>query len=461
MVFRMIAEEETQAAIRDNRVMRRQMICLLGSALLASLFPLAAWGQDSGDRRDRGKREYSREQIQGHLNRLDDNDNQVLELNEMSDRTKGWLRGLGLDTSRPVKVSSVMRKVDSDKATKAKIEKRKQMDANRLVPKFGVEDSSEAGAALVPDFSDAAPISPGSLEEKYGKKIMSQVDSVLQRYDTNKSGTLNSQEIAAARWGRPTPQDSDTNKDGRLTRSELAERYVARAASSRKSSSDSSKKEDLKEKSRTSSSRSSSRESSSRSKSRSGGSDLQSRMDKYQSKVDEKYDKSASEEKSSSKDSSYNSGNDRYKRYADALLKQYDKDKDNRLSKSEVKAMRRPPSEADSNGDGMISRDELIDSIANPKSSSRSSSSEEKSTRSSSRSRFSSRSREGSDSDDSKSSSRSSSSRVSFSGNDTNKDGQLQMHEFAREWDSDTLEDFKKKDKNGDGIITRAEWTGR
>ena len=109
----------------------------------------------------------------------------------------------------------------------------------------------------------------------------------------------------------------------------------------------------------------------------------------------------------------------------------------------------------------MISRDELIDSIANPKSSSKSSSSEEKSTRSSSRSRFSSRSREGSDSDDSKSSSRSSSSRVSFSGNDTNKDGQLQMHEFAREWDSDTLEDFKKKDKNGDGIITRAEWTGR
>ena len=71
-----------------------------------------------------------------------------------------------------------------------------------------------------------------------------------------------------------------------------------------------------------------------------------------------------------------------------------------------------------------------------------------------------------SESEDSKSSSRSSSSRssssrVSFSGNDTNQDGQLQMHEFAREWDSDTLEDFKKKDKNGDGIITRAEWTGR
>ena len=447
--------------------MRIQIICLLSSALLATSFPLGAWGQDSDDRRERGRREYSREQIEGHLKRLDDNDNQVLELNEMSDRTKGWLRGLGLDTSRPVKVSAVLRKVDSEKATKAKIEKRKQIDANRLVPKFGVEDSSEAGAAFVPDFSDASPISPGSLEEKYGKSIMREVESVLQRYDTNKSGTLNSQEIAAARWGRPTPQDSDTNKDGRLTRSELAERYVARSSGSRKSSSDSSKKEESKEKSRTSSSRSSSRESSSRSKGRSGGSDLKSRMDNYQSKVEDKYDKSESQKKSSSKDSSFNSGNDRYKRYADALLKQYDKDKDNRLSKAEVKSMRRPPGEADSNGDGMISRDELIDSIANPKaSSSRSSSGEEKSTRSSSRSRFSSRSRDSSESEDSKSSSRSSSSRssssrVSFSGNDTNQDGQLQMHEFAREWDSDTLEDFKKKDKNGDGIITRAEWTGR
>ena len=50
-------------------------------------------------------------------------------------------------------------------------------------------------------------------------------------------------------------------------------------------------------------------------------------MDNYQSKVEDKYDKSESQKKSSSKDSSFNSGNDRYKRYADALLKQYDKDK--------------------------------------------------------------------------------------------------------------------------------------
>ncbi|MCH2181300.1 MAG: hypothetical protein MK108_04775 [Mariniblastus sp.] len=361
-----------------------------------------------------------------------------------------------------------MRSVDGDKAAKAKAERRKQLEANRLVPGFGVENEGSSEVVGVPDFSGAAPIAPGSLEEKYGKGVMQQVDSTLERYDTNKSGTLNSQEIAAARWGRPTPQESDANKDGRLSRSELAERYAARSRSSSSRSSSSEKKDDSNDRDSSSSRRSSSRDSDSRSSSRSsssrssGGSDLKSRMDRYESDVKSRYDKSSPEKSEQSKSNAYNSGSDRYKRYADALLKQYDKDKDNKLSKSEVKSMRRPPSQADSNGDGMITRDELIDSISNPKSSSSSSSSsEERSSRSTSRSRFSDRSRSSSDSKSSSSSSRSSSRSVSFSGNDTNKDGQLQMHEFARDWDADTLEEFKKKDKNNDGIITRSEWTGR
>ncbi len=451
--------------------MRVPLSCLVGLILSLFVVPAVLFGQDRDDRdRDsgeRGKREYSREQIEGYLKRLDRNESQVLELDEMSDRTKRWLGGLGLDTSRPIKLSTAMRSVDSDKATKAKLEKRKQLEANRLVPGFGVEVDSSTEASTVLDFSGATTIAPGSLEEKYGKSVMQQVDSTLAKYDTNKSGTLNSQEIAAGRWGRPTPQESDANKDGRLSRSELAERYAQRSSGSRSSRSESSKKESSSDSSRSSRSSSSSRESDSRSRgrtssSRSGGSDLKSRMEKYDSDVKSRYDKS-SPEKSSKESDAYNSGSDRYKRYADALLKQYDKDKDNKLSKAEVKTMRRPPGQADSNGDGMITRDELIDSISNPKpsSSSSSGSGEERSSRSSARSRFSDRNRGNSETEKSSSSSRSSSSRVSFSGNDTNKDGQLQMHEFAKDWDSETLKDFKEKDKNNDGIITRSEWTGR
>jgi Ca2+-binding EF-hand superfamily protein len=428
-------------------------------------------GQDRENQEDRDKRrQFDHE---SYLNRIDDNKNGILEVDEMSERTKGWIRNYGLDTSRPVQIKSVMRKVNAKKSADAKFEKRERLEASRLVPGFGVEGESESEFSTVSDFSGAAPITPGSLEEKYGKGVMQQVDSTLDRYDTNKSGTLNNQEIAAARWGRPTPQESDANKDGRLSRSELAERYAARSSGSRTSSSDGSKKESSDDKSRTSSSRSSSRESDSRSSSsrstssRSGGGDLKSRMEKYDTNVKSRYDKSSPEKTSQNDSDAYNSGSDRYKRYADALLKQYDKDKDNKLSKSEIKTMRRPPGQADSNGDGMITRDELIDSITNPKKSEPSASrdSEERSSRSTSRSRFSDRNRESSDSgssaSSSRSSSRSSSSRVSFSGNDTNKDGQLQMHEFARDWDAKTLEEFKQKDKNNDGIITRSEWTGR
>ncbi|MEE2826539.1 MAG: hypothetical protein VYE64_07925 [Planctomycetota bacterium] len=448
--------------------------CLVWFILSFFVVPAALFGQDRDNRErdggERGKREYSREQIEGYLKRLDRNESQVLELDEMSDRTKRWLGGLGLDTSRPIKLSTAMRSVDSDKAAKAKAERRKQLEANRLVPGFGVEKESSEDVVPVPDFSGTAPIAPGSLEEKYGKGVMQQVNSTLERYDTNKSGTLNSQEIAAARWGRPTPQESDTNKDGRLTRSELAERYAARSRSS-SSRSSSSKSDESKDRDSSSSRRSSSRDSDSRSSSRSsssrssGGNDLKSRMERYDSEVKSRYekDKPGSEKSGQSKSNAYNSGSDRYKRYADALLKQYDKDKDNKLSKAEVKSMRRPPSQADSNGDGMITRDELIEAISNPKSSSSSSSSsEERTSRSSSRSRFSDRSRSSSDSrSSSSSSSRSSSKSVSFSGNDTNKDGQLQMHEYAKDWDAETLEEFKRKDKNNDGIITRSEWTGR
>ena len=355
--------------------MRVQNLYLVLLTVSLISVPGVVCGQDRENQEDRDKRrQFDHE---SYLNRIDDNKNGILEVSEMSERTKGWIRNYGLDTSRPVQIKSVMRKVNAKKSADAKFEKRERLDASRLVPSFGVEGASESEFSTVSDFSGAAPITPGSLEEKYGKGVMQQVDSTMERYDANKSGTLNNQEIAAARWGRPTPQESDTNKDGRLSRSELAERYAARSSGSRTSSSESSKKESSKkesskkessdDKSRTSSSRSSSRESDSRSSSRSGGGDLKSRMEKYDTNVKSKYDKSSPEKSNQNDSAAYNSGSDRYKRYADALLKQYDKDKDNRLSKSEIKTMRRPPGQADSNGDGMITRDELIDSITNPK----------------------------------------------------------------------------------------------
>ena len=53
-----------------------------------------------------------------------------------------------------------------------------------------------------------------------------------------------------------------------------------------------------------------------------------------------------------------------YERYADGLLKNYDKDSDGFLNSKELKAMRRPPKKAaDTDGDGKISKLELMASF--------------------------------------------------------------------------------------------------
>lgn len=44
-----------------------------------------------------------------------------------------------------------------------------------------------------------------------------------------------------------------------------------------------------------------------------------------------------------------------------------------------------------------------------------------------------------------------------FAEKDTNRDGQVMMSEFAREWPAEKLAEFKRYDRNGDGIITPRE----
>jgi Ca2+-binding EF-hand superfamily protein len=58
-------------------------------------------------------------------------------------------------------------------------------------------------------------------------------------------------------------------------------------------------------------------------------------------------------------------GGDAYKRYAEGLIKSYDKNKDGLLSKEELKNMRSPPKDADKNLDGYVDKHELIDSVMN------------------------------------------------------------------------------------------------
>ena len=57
----------------------------------------------------------------------------------------------------------------------------------------------------------------------------------------------------------------------------------------------------------------------------------------------------------------------KYRKYAASLMKSYDKDGDDMLTKVEISEMRRPPSpNPDLNRDGLVSEDELLYSLASP-----------------------------------------------------------------------------------------------
>ena len=386
--------------------------------------------------------------VKAYLNGLDKNSNGLLETSEMKGRTSGFLKNLGFDTSKPVKLSDVVRKVDKDKKDAEKSSSRKNKSEAK-VPGFGVEREVKGVSDFSASVEEKGKSSGVSLEAQFGKNIMKQVDDVIRRYDRNKNSQLDADEIKRGRWGSPKPAESDLNRDGILTRSELANRYRAREKSvriSRGRSNDRSSRKDSDRGRDSSSSRSSSNRRSSSSRSSSSRSSQSSSRSRSSSK--------GSSGSSSSRETSSSSKSSRYISYAKSLIKKYDKNNDGRLSKKEQEAMTAAPkASADSNKDGYISVEELAVSIGGGASVSTSSEKSKSDSKSSSTSkREKSRSRD-------RSSSRSSRKKVtSFSSGDTNNDGQINMHEYAKEWSSEELEEFEKRDLNNDGVITAQEW---
>lgn len=375
-----------------------------------------------------------------YLKRKDVNSNGKLEPSEMSNNTRSYLSKNGFNPEKPVSISKVLSKLSKEKASKEKADRK--MNRERKVPGFGVE-KEESGSG-VSRFGATTSKAKGSTAKKvtYSDSVNRQVDSTLGRYDRNKDGSLDKEEMSRARWGSPTPQESDTNKDGRLSRSELSNRYASRESAYRNSSS-----------SRGSSSRDSSKSSSKKSSS-SAWRPTSTRSTSSSSK-----ESSTSRKPSSSSSSSSSSSREKYEKYAASLIGQYDENKDGKLDGDEIKKMRRPPVGADQNKDGFVTRSELYDSLsgANKPASKSSSTADARKTTGSSSSRSS---RWGSSSSRSSSRSSSGSSR-DFEKFDKNEDRQVQMHEYSAKWDEKTVKEFYEKDKNSDGVITLKEWSSK
>ena len=147
--------------------------------------------------------------------------------------------------------------------------------------------------------------------------------------------------------------------------------------------------------------------------------------------------------KSSSTSSSYDAQASRLaksKAYVEKYFADRDTDNNGILEGDELNKVR-SKSKYDTNRDGKIEVDEMLEVIAPQSTSSASSSSKSATRRSSS---TSSRSR--------------SKASGSFTDADVNADRLVQRHEFSEIWTKKQLDEFLAKDKNGDGVISPDEW---
>ncbi len=369
------------------------------------------------------------------LRRMDRNGNGMIEPDEMEGRGGDFLKrflGDGITrVRRPLRIESLAEAI------------RRRMESGRMGSSSSSSRFSQGGGSipedepLVPGFEVGEEPQPvlgfGVSDEKFDVKVteedLREAERTLRRYDANRDGILDAKEIARGRWRDP-PTATDRNRDGKLSKSELALRYALRRKARESGDAGSS-----------SSGRSSSRDSRDR-----GGFSRFGR---------------------SSRGGFFGgSSGDRMAMITDSILRRYDTNRNGVLEKSEWGSFRTDPSAADTNRDNKITKEELSKWMAD---------------RMSGRSRGdrdrgrsgSGQSGSGSDSGGSDlvftNSTRRSYRRAAptdavpgdlpawFGRQDANGDGQVSMAEYSRSWSKAVASEFATFDRNGDGVITVAE----
>lgn len=463
-------------------------------------FSSSAIAQDRGDRNDDRNRRRGSWDPSEYLERLDANKNGQMDPGELRGRLADYVRDMGFSTEQPILISDIVNKATGREKKSSNSQQPRKREIVRKVPGFGIEAKE---IDPVRNFSSDGSISnPEILARKYGDSLMSEVERTLERYDGNRNGKLDAEEIKRGNWGRPRPDESDLNKDGQLSKYELAERYKQRHSAqnddnrdSRRDRGDRGDRGDDRRGDRRGDNRGSSRGDSRRDNSRRESGDSSDARAKARAAAEQAAKERAREEKmkeddrerndsrdsaararakaaaeaarrqrdsgsgdrrSSSDDRNEDRNDDRnenrdetYRAYAQKMIDRYDKNKDKVLSKDEMESFRRPPENHDPNEDGEVTFDELYQAYKNR--SSNRGSSDSSSSGSSSRRGSSDRER----------TSESSRNRSSSSASDKDGDGRIKMVEFADEWTQEKIDEFKRLDVNNDGFLSRDEFRKR
>jgi Ca2+-binding EF-hand superfamily protein len=436
----------------------------------ACTFAAKASAQDrrDGDRGERRSFDFS-----AIIKGWDKNGNGLVEPSELDDRSKRFAESMarraGLDASQPIPVDKLLsasqmprdggsssdssnnsssdsssdrerERSDSDRERDRDRDREKERERDR---ERSSNSSSKTPTPAVPGFGAVAtapkaagfdvPLSVDTtipLEKRYDTRVIEYVDKMLRDYDKNRDGSVDNIEWKEGRWSTP-PEESDTNKDNKLSKAELCERIARRFGLQNSTPGSGS------------------------SSGSSGGSS------------------------SSSSSSPSSSGGEfaKFKDYATSLIKQHDRNKNGVLEKDEWGDLKSEHRAADANNDSVITVDELALKLQAYSTSTASSSGSSSSSSSGSRGGDS----KGGESKrsgwgwGSKSGSSSTAAKPGYKKDyrfqtaaerlpkglpdwflrqDADADGQVAMVEYATSWTDSTAAEFQKYDLDGDGFIT-------
>lgn len=383
--------------------------------------------------RDRGREEGRRGQFDPAemLRRMDQNRNGQLEGEELEGRggefVKRMLAGTGLEKQSRISI---------DDASKAIQKAREQREAGISAASMSFGASTDLTPAA--GFDAPPPQSGTPLGERFESRVVDYVERMMEQYDSNKNHYLDGPEWGGMRW-RGNPTEADTNKDGRLSREELAVALSANSSSSQNSAEGD------------------------RGRPESGG-DQGFRGRGFRGR-------DSGEDRRDSGDDARGGGDDRYRRYAESLLRQNDENENGVLEKDEWSRMRGNPSEWDKNNDEKLTVDEIaagLESFGQRRMGGESR--DDSRDRSAGRFRGGERDRRGDSRREESGPPKQTSYRFLspterlpnglpdwFLRNDRNGDGQIMMHEYTSSWSPSQVEDFEYYDLNGDGVITAKE----
>lgn len=424
---------------------------------------LAQEGERRGRRGDGEQRQFD---VGAMMVRLDVNKNGILDANELNDRTRDFLGRMGVENNgNALVIADVVKKIEerrSGRTPEAEPQRTRSssadtsatLDSFRKLPGF---DAPASASGNLSGFVNSVAVARGGKSyDQMPASVREEVENTLRRYDKNGDGLIDAEEMKEMRWRAPTATESDLNGDGVLSRDEIAHRYSQRETAVSQNSGSNSGRDNSRQPGDSdrggNRGRDGGRNDSGRDEGRGGGS--QSPMSG-----------SSGSNQSSSRGSS--GGGIDYRKYAEEMLEKYDVNKDGTLDKDEFSKLRRQPPNADRDKDGVVTLQELTDAFEEMERSGGTSSSGGSSSATSSGDNNSSErgsrsfGRGGGGSGGAASSRGSSSGSFSISEYDKNGDGQVEMWEFTNSWTAEKLADFRKWDKNNDGVITADEVRNR